>query len=325
MNRTLHKLTISCTTLLGVALWCGFATHFDAEEKLNFEPNPGCVKGSPYGKVLALAMQGPIDFYWHQGQTHEHMITLNGQGKHAEDCTDCDHHDHSVQSKPSEHVHGDDCGCPAHDTKPVVVERDEKRPLRTLAKLKIEKMGASAHRKTNGEPLSPAHQKHLQSVIEDKLRLAYDLDPSNYTNYGNLHLFFATTTFGKGEADDEKAIDLAKQTLEFCKRDKVDPSSWLTAASAAYNIVFHIGRYHERFTVAEAKASLAEFDHCMTNFNDLLAASVEQGHIASEERLHELTTRAKYLTKLRTAQGVYMKRMMSNKVAKLQESDSANN
>ena len=90
--------------LLGVALWCGFATRFNAEKKLSYEPNPGSVKGSPYGKVLALAMQGPIDFYWHQGQTHEHVVTLNKLGDHDENCTGCGHHDHAAQAKKPKHL-----------------------------------------------------------------------------------------------------------------------------------------------------------------------------------------------------------------------------
>ncbi|BDS08493.1 hypothetical protein NT6N_35330 [Oceaniferula spumae] len=326
MKRNIQKIAVGGTFLVGVGLWAGFAMQFQADDKLAYDPNPGCIKGSPYGKVLALAMQGPIDFYWHKGQSHEHAATLKAENRKAEECSSgCDDHTHHHKHVHEDHAtHAEGCGCGAHGEEAKVVVEAPESPLHTLAKLQIKRMGASAHRKTDGKPLSEAHAKYLQSVTEDKLRLAYDLDPSNYTNYGNLHLFLSTTTYGKSSADDAAAVKLAQQTLDFCKLDEVDPASWITAASAAYNIVYHIGSYHEEFTVAEAKASLAEFDHCMAVFNELLNSAVEEGRIASTERLEELNTRAKYLTKLRQAQGAYMKRMMSTKMAEYNTPQPAN-
>lgn len=317
MTRNIHKLAIGGTFLLGVGLWAGFSVRFDAEDRFAYEPNPGCVKGSPYGKVLALAMQGPIDFYWHKGQSHEHVETLQEGAAHDENCTGCahhSHHDHGAAAK-QEPEHAEGCGCGAHGDHPPVVHDAPSEPWHTLAKNQIKKMSAAAHRKTDGKPLSPAHEKYLQSVTEDKLRLAYELDPTNYTNYGNYHLFIATTTYGKAGRDDQKAVELAEKTLAACKKDRVDPASWITAASAAYNIIFHIGRYHEQFTVEEAKASLAEFDTCMANYKKLLAEAVDHHRIPSQARLDELEERARYLTKLRRAQGVYMKRMMTRQMA----------
>jgi len=188
----------------------------------------------------------------------------------------------------------------------------EQKPLRELMKKQIRTMGARARRRTDDRPLSRAHIEYLESVTEDKLRLAYELDPTNYTNYGNLHLFLSVN-LGKSKSDFAKAQELALNTLEICKKDQVDPASWLTAASAAYNIIYHIGFYHAQYTVKEAKASLKEFDDCMATYEKLLEEAVQGGRIISEERLVELQERAKYLSKLRHAQGVYMKRMMSHR------------
>jgi hypothetical protein len=176
-------------------------------------------------------------------------------------------------------------------------------------------MAATAHRRTDNKALTPAHEKYLQGVTEDKLRLAYELDPSNYTNYGNYHLFIATTNYGREAANDNKAVKLAQKTLNYCKKDLVDPASWVTAASAAYNIIFHIGRYHEHFTVYEAKASLAEFDYCVKRYKELFELAIEEGRIDSEVRYREMAERVRYLSKLREAQGAYMKRVMSTKMA----------
>jgi len=282
-----------CALVVGVGLWGGMAKKFNAADELSYEPNVACVKGSPYGKVLGLAMQGPIDFYWHKGKTHEDAVIL--------------------KDSSNKHQHGEDCGCDAHANNQPVDKKSD--PICTRAKQQIKRMVANTHRQTNGQPLSPQHEKYLQGVTEDKLKLAYELDPSNYTNYGNYHLFIATTTFGKDDFDDHKAVELAKKTLEFCKRDSVDPASWITAASAAYNIVFHIGRYHNQFTIAEAKTSLVDFDFCISEYQRLRGEAFEEGHIISEDRLAEMNERARFLSKLRAAQGVYMKRMMSTKMA----------
>jgi len=309
-----------CTLALGAGLWGGMANKFKAENGLSYEPNIACVKGSPYGKVLALAVQGPIDFYWHSGQTHTDVETLNeDQAACADGCTDHNH------SKPAQAEHGEDCGCPAHGGSDTVASKIDTKPFQQRAKDQIRKMAASAHRKTNGAPLSQAHQDYLQGVTEDKLRLAYELDPSNYTNYGNYHLFIATTTFGKGEADDDRAIELAKKTIAFCKNDSVDPASWLTAASAAYNVIYHIGRYHQKFTIPEAKASLSDFDFCIMNFERLSQEAVVEARVVSEARLNEMQSRAKYLGKLRKAQGVYMKNVMSREMAERSNSKQAVN
>ena len=102
-------------------------------------------------------------------------------------------------------------------------------------------MAATAHRRTDDKQLTTAHKKYLQGVTEDKLELAYKLDPSNYTNYGNYHLFIVTTNYGRSAANDDAALKLAHETLVYCKSDQLDPASYVTAASAAYNVIYHIG------------------------------------------------------------------------------------
>ena len=128
-------------------------------------------------------------------------------------------------------------------------------------------------------------QAIIQGEIEDKLRLAYELDPTNYTNYGNYHLFLYTTSYGEAEADEDAALDIARQTLEICKKDEVDPASWLTAASAAYNIIYHIGRHHKDYSVEHAKASLAEFDYCIEMQSGTMGQALRDGRAIPAPRL----------------------------------------
>ena len=119
---------------------------------------------------------------------------------------------------------------------------------------------------------------------------------------------------GFPEENDDAALKLAHETLVYCKSDQLDPASYVTAASAAYNVIYHIGRHHERYSIADAKTSLAEFDHCIKRHKEILALAVEEGRITSEIRYREMAERIRYLTKLREAQGKYMKRVMATKM-----------
>ncbi len=288
---------------MGLVLWCGMALKFEAEDKLSYEPNVACLKGSPYGKVLALALQGPIDFYWHKGTTHEHSALLgddsdhdHGHHHHAGCSVDCDHgHDHH---------HAD------HSLKPTTGDE----PLHIRSKQKMKELEAAAHRKTDGNSLSPGHEKYLQEATEAKLCLAYELDPANHTNYANYH-FFLSMNIGRNEGDQSAALDLAQKTLGYCKEDMFDPASWVTASSAAYNIAQHIYENHDQYEISDAKASLAEIDYCMMQYEHMLDKARTEGRSVSASRLSQMDERIHFLAKLRKALGVYMKRAMTNHMA----------
>lgn len=331
INRQIILSTVSL--VVGIAVWASFAQRFNNDERLAYKPNIACIKGSPYGKILALAMQGSIDFYWHKGRSHESTAIMKAEKELAAtgsdergSCADgtCDHDhssgghdfsaaDHSLESNVPEHEHGEGCGCPAHRGKNVV--NSSEMPMRKRVKAEIAKMSAWVNRNTSGKPRTPMHEKYIQGVTEDKLRLAYELDPTNYTNYGNYHLFLSMNDLGKSEGDPEKALKLAKKTLAICKKNEMDPTAWLTAASAAYNIVYHIGRNYESYSIPEAKASLAEFDFCMERFQQLVDAAALEGRIPSQARYDEMNERVKFLNRLRKDQGVYMKRMMTKRIS----------
>jgi len=67
MNR---KLLISQIVLLvvGVATWAVVGRILQKGGDLEFRPNVMHLKGSPYGRTLALAMRGPADVFWHRGE-----------------------------------------------------------------------------------------------------------------------------------------------------------------------------------------------------------------------------------------------------------------
>ena len=286
-----------CSALItGAALWGGMAVKFASEDKLSYEPNVACLKGSPYGKIFALAMQGPIGFYWHEGKTHEHASILADDHEHHAGCAD---------------------GCHEHHAAATGVELTEGNvPLSCADSRKDQANGSGGTSQNEWRTIVCSSQTiYSGRGDEDKLRLAYELDPTNYTNYGNYHLFLYTSRYGKAEADEDAALDIARQTLGVCKLDQVDPASWVTAASAAYNIIYHIGRHYKDYSVEQAKSGLADFDSCIDKYEQVMAQALHDGRAISESRLTEMEERVAYLKKLRKAQGVYMKRIMSNDMA----------
>ena len=289
MNSKLSKPVICAAILMGAVLWIGMASKFKSEQKLSYEPNVACIKGSPYGKIFALAIQGPIDVYWHEGENHQHSAI--NRHHHHDGCSDgCQGHHHGSEAAVEFNQEGE-----------------------TLQSLKdnLKRLEAATFQRNNSKPLAPIHKQHLQDVIEDKLHLAYKLDPANYANYGNYHLYLSTSNLGREEANDAAALALAEQTLMVCKKDKVDPASWVTAASAAYNVAYYIAQNHQTHNVTEAKASLAEFDHCIDQYEILLRQALDDGHAIPTVRVQEMNTRVRQLMKLRQALGVHMKRLMS--------------
>ena len=59
----------------GVLAWAFAGRPLVANPDLNAPLNPLGINGSPYGEVFAMAMQGPIDTYFHAGmggESHNH-------------------------------------------------------------------------------------------------------------------------------------------------------------------------------------------------------------------------------------------------------------
>ena len=60
----------------GVALWSFGANRLASEGDFDYRPNPLGLKISPYGQVIALAVQGGIDSDWH-GTAHSQLLNGN--------------------------------------------------------------------------------------------------------------------------------------------------------------------------------------------------------------------------------------------------------
>ena len=80
-----RDIAITCALAVsGVALWSHGASRLAAGGDFDYRPNPLGLKTSPYGAVVALAMQGGIESDWHG--------TMETNGAAATTCTTCGHH-----------------------------------------------------------------------------------------------------------------------------------------------------------------------------------------------------------------------------------------
>ena len=246
---------------VGLALFVLVSRGLNEREAFDYTPNIVSIKGSPYGKVLAFALQGPIDRYWHQGAAHEDEEVNNSEQEAEGECSpDCEDHDHTEG-------HTEDCPCGVYEEE--LVQGGRALPIRLRGKDLIKKMIAAGHRNTTDKPLSAERQKFLQGVTEDKIRFSYELDPTNYTNYSNYHLFLANSNIGRREADDLSALELSKKTIEASKRDLVDPASWLTASAAAYDIAYRMTQEYEKYSYQEHAQQLIEIENCIDKYEEL--------------------------------------------------------
>ena len=97
MNKHTIRYVQLALLVAGLAGWIGLSKSLNDDGKLVHRPNVLHLKGSPFGRTLALAMRGPVDVYWHKGNVHEHSH------EDGESCAECD------QASGEEHIHGEEC------------------------------------------------------------------------------------------------------------------------------------------------------------------------------------------------------------------------
>ncbi|MEM1085054.1 MAG: hypothetical protein AAGI48_13160 [Verrucomicrobiota bacterium] len=260
-------------TGLGMAWYAGG----ELRDKGNFDyrPNPLGLKASPYGQVIAMAIQTPIDADWHGGLEVHDLPGEDGESEGGH------HHGH-------DHDHGH-----SHE----VAE-----PTSLLGKLHL-----AATRRTNPNPPTAGHQFYLRREIEKKLRFAYELDPSHYANYNTYHLFLTEPELGTSEETQRMirngAVDLAEKTIQYCLRETTDPRPALTASSAAYNVLETKFIETGKHSTEDMRKQLAVIDFCLKRHFELLEQFIADGHWEqlSGMRQSEIAERSNFALKLREA------------------------
>lgn len=249
--------------------------------------NPLGINRSPYGEVFAMAMQGPIDTFFHAVESQGHQ------------CADPDHcqHEH-LQSKQELAIDG-------------------YTGVNDRVKHFIDGLAAGLEKRTNTRSASRAHKFYLRRKIEDKLRFAYNLDPSHYGNYNAYHFFLTEPELGTRPELNSTAAKLAEDTIAYCMNQRNDPRQALTAAAAAGNVLElmlndrQIHKDDPRFTTTQMRGVLQVMDQAIGLFSHLSNEWTSNNLWAnlSELRIDEVKERFSFVLKIREGHELSIRRL----------------
>jgi hypothetical protein len=234
--------------------------------------NPFGINGSPYGEVFAMALQGPIDTFFDAGVS-------------------------GIKAPPA---------AQADPTPPATPDPSNPSPNNLLASL-LTSLDQASETRTNPKPASDALRRHLRRVVENKLRFAYQLDPSHYGNYNSLHFFLTEPALGTHPELTPSAAKLAEDTILYCLKQDHDPRPALTAAAAATNILLLMfADPHEappKFSTAQLRHYLLVLDACLARYSRMARAwdLSQQWDRLSPQRITECEMRFHFICKTRDA------------------------
>jgi hypothetical protein len=280
MSRNSTHLITACLIGTGVAAWAFAGRPLVTNKDLAVPLNPLGLNRSPYGEVIAMAMQGPVDTYFDFG------MSGSAPHQHAEGET-CDHeceHDHDSKNMSQPQL------SPKQRLDVFLTSLDEAVEIRT-----------------NPKAASEALKLHLRRQAEDKLRFAYQLDPSHYGNYNSLHFFLTEPQVGTRPELTPSAGKLAQDTITYCLNQEKDPRPALTAAAAATNILHLMFADHQnkqpKFTTTQMRNCLSIVDQSLARY-DSIAQEWERSknwELLSPQRITECADRLSFITKIRDA------------------------
>lgn len=265
----------------GVFAWAFAGRPLVLNPDLAVPLNPLGINGSPYGEVFAMAMQGPIDTYFAVGMG-------GGAHKHVEG-EKCEAHDHDLDVNDKA----------AGNKASVSLEKRFENFLTAL--------DGAAKIRTNPYGASDSLKRHLRRQAEDKLRFAYQLDPSHYGNYNSLHLFLTESSVGTRPELTPTAAKLAEQTIQYCLKKEGDPRPALTASAAATNILqlLFADQRNEtpRFNTTNMRHYLGVLDYSLDRYETLAKEWEQTGNweLLSNQRIQECVERYDFICKIRDA------------------------
>lgn len=276
----------------GALAWTMNSRPLVEEPTMRIPSNPMGIKMSPYGEVFAMAMQGPIDHYWHAGAEDDH------------DHGNTEEHDHEHDAGLCSGSHSDDCSS-CESSKPAKAESGH-----SYSDL-LNELNEVANTRTNPKAATKAHLFDMRRQIEDKLRFAYELDPSQYGNYNSYHFFLTQPQLGTRPELTSSAAKLADATIDYCLRRDDDPRPALTAASAAENELELMFEQPTKFTIEQMRNRLSIMDFSLARHQEISNRWIENGNwnLVSPMRQEEIAARYKMLSKYRDAAGDIIQRL----------------
>ena len=283
MSRFSSNLLSAALIGVGALAWTMNSRPLAGEPSMLIPSNPLGIKMSPYGEVFAMAMQGPIDLYWHAGADcgHDH--------EHGEHCD----HDHNEDQGIADGAAGDETS--KHQ------EQAAKKP--SSYRDFLNELNEVAGTKTNPKAATKAHLFDMRRQIENKLRFAYELDPSHYGNYNSYHFFLTEPQLGTRPELTPGAAKLADSTIDYCLRRNDDPRPALTAAAAAENELELMFGAPARFTKEQMRDRLEIIDFSLARHQQISKEWLENVNweLISPMRQEEIVNRFKFLTRVRDA------------------------
>lgn len=274
MSRILTNAISCCLIGGGVLAWASAARPLVADKDLDVPLNPLGINGSPYGEVFAMAMQGPIDTYFH-----------------------------GVMAGGEEHKHEDGKACSSCDSSAEFKGVNMKSGFQTF----LVSLDHVAEVRTNPKAVSDRHKFYLRRQIENKLRFAYQLDPAHYANYNSLHFFLTEPQLGTRPQLTPSAAKLAEDTINYCLKRTDDPRPMLTAAAAATNVL-HLMFNDQlndkpQFTTQQMRQYLNLLDHCLARYVTMAKEwdETKNWDLLSPQRIQECDDRFSFTSKIRDA------------------------
>jgi hypothetical protein len=272
------KFTTFALLGLGVIAWAFAGQSLLKTRELVAPLNFMGINRSPYGEILAMAMQGPID-------TQFQAVKLFGGSQY----------DTWMSSQ---------------------AKTKNTRPLPKLGSSVSDSMfnlvdflGKTEQISTNPRLPSEAHKLHLRRQAEDKLRFAYGLDPSHYGNYAVLH-FFLVEGLTTHDRSDKAIIKLTDDTIQYCLGKNDDPRRALTACSASIQMIHLMFEDRGRnpkgpwmFTVEQMRKYLITLDQSIAHYQklDQKWQDSKSWNNLSPYRIAECQERINFTCKLRDA------------------------
>lgn len=257
----------------GVLAWAFAGRPLVANPNLNAPLNPLGINGSPYGEVFAMAMQGPIDSNFH--------VAWSGGG----------------------HQHSDGSACGSCGNGAAKAGQESKSRFQNL----LATLEAASEVRTNPKSASDAHKRYLRRQVEDKLRFAYQLDPSHYANYNSLHFFLTEPQLGTRPELTPSAARLAEDTIRYCLKQDNDPRPALTAAAAVSNILelmFNDQRNPaQKFNTEQMRQYLSMLDYCIGRYASIAKQwdEAKSWERISPQRITECNERFTFICRFRDA------------------------
>ena len=276
MSRVPSTLVSTALIGAGALAWVAAERPLRANPEYDVPVNPLGINRSPYGEVIAMAMQGPIDTYFDNG------ISNGGEATADDD---------KSRSSPDAPATPGNAGW----------------SLTTYLDHFITSLGNMAVERTNPKPASEALKRHLRRQAEDQLRLAYQLDPAHYGNYNSLHFFLTEPAIGTRPELTPTAAKLAADTIDYCLKQEHDPRPALTAAAAATNILHLMfsdaHNKQPKYTIAQMRQCLGLLDHCLARYHVIAQEwdQANQWELLSPQRLAECAERLRFIGKIRDA------------------------